>query len=52
VKGETSGATQALLRVEADCDRDALRFTVRQAPPGFCHEETWTCFGAARGSGR
>ena len=51
VKGETSGATQALLRVEADCDRDALRFTVRQAPPGFCHEETWTCFGAARGLG-
>ncbi|MBK9645167.1 MAG: phosphoribosyl-ATP diphosphatase [Deltaproteobacteria bacterium] len=51
VKGETSGATQALLRVEADCDRDALRFTVRQATPGFCHEETWTCFGAARGLG-
>ena len=51
VKGETSGATQALVRVEADCDRDALRFTVRQAPPGFCHEETWTCFGAARGLG-
>lgn len=51
VKGETSGATQALLRVEVDCDRDALRFTVRQAPPGFCHEETWTCFGPARGLG-
>ena len=29
-KGKTSGATQALLRVDLDCDRDALKFTVRQ----------------------
>lgn len=48
-KGETSGATQELLRVAVDCDRDALRFTVRQRPPGFCHEERWTCFGDAQG---
>jgi len=45
VKGETSGATQHLLRVDADCDRDALRFTVRQAGEGFCHRSTWTCWG-------
>ncbi|MGM0574587.1 MAG: phosphoribosyl-ATP diphosphatase [Myxococcota bacterium] len=45
VKGESSGATQDLLAVDADCDRDALRFTVRQAEPGFCHEDTWTCWG-------
>src|SRR5205823_13620123 len=31
IKGETSGATQELLRVDLDCDRDCLRFTVRQA---------------------
>ena len=51
VKGETSGATQDLLRVTADCDRDCLRFTVRQRGAGFCHEDTYTCFGAARGLG-
>jgi phosphoribosyl-AMP cyclohydrolase / phosphoribosyl-ATP pyrophosphohydrolase len=45
VKGETSGATQALLRIDLDCDRDALRFTVRQRPPGFCHLATRTCWG-------
>lgn len=45
IKGESSGATQALLRADLDCDRDALRFTVRQQPPGFCHESTWTCWG-------
>src|SRR5919106_2028313 len=37
IKGATSGATQELLRIEADCDRDCLRFTVRQRSPGFCH---------------
>jgi phosphoribosyl-ATP pyrophosphohydrolase len=47
-KGETSGAVQELLRVEADCDRDALRFTVRQQG-GFCHLETRSCWGADRG---
>lgn len=45
VKGEESGAGQDLLRVDVDCDRDALRFTVRQAGPGFCHRATPTCFG-------
>jgi phosphoribosyl-ATP pyrophosphohydrolase len=51
VKGETSGATQELLRVTADCDRDSLRFTVRQEPPGFCHLDTRTCFGPEHGLG-
>src|SRR5690606_8480486 len=44
-KGETSGATQELLGIALDCDRDCLRVTVKQTPPGFCHEETSTCWG-------
>jgi phosphoribosyl-ATP pyrophosphohydrolase len=51
VKGATSGATQELLRIAADCDRDSLRFTVRQQAPGFCHLATRTCFGADQGLG-
>lgn len=51
VKGETSGATQVLLRVTPDCDRDAVRFAVRQAPPGFCHAGTATCWGPDAGIG-
>ena len=49
VKGESSGATQELVRIEVDCDRDALRFVVRQAGSGFCHLGTNSCFGAGRG---
>lgn len=48
-KGETSGATQEVLSVRADCDRDALLFTVRQRGPGFCHNNTATCWGGHRG---
>jgi len=44
VKGETSGNTQLLLRVDLDCDRDALRFTVRQHGAGFCHLERRACW--------
>ena len=49
VKGATSGATQQLLRIDLDCDRDALRFTVRQGGAGFCHNDTWSCWGESRG---
>jgi phosphoribosyl-ATP pyrophosphohydrolase len=52
VKGETSGASQDLLRVDLDCDRDALRFMVRQREPGFCHRQTRTCWGEDAGLGR
>ncbi len=48
-KGRESGAVQELLRVDLDCDRDTLRFTVRQHGPGFCHLGCTTCWGPARG---
>jgi phosphoribosyl-ATP pyrophosphohydrolase/phosphoribosyl-AMP cyclohydrolase len=48
-KGESSGDSQDLLRIELDCDRDALRFTVRQHGSGFCHNGTRTCWGEDRG---
>jgi phosphoribosyl-ATP pyrophosphohydrolase len=51
-KGESSGAVQELVRIDPDCDRDALRFTVRQAPPGFCHMARHSCFGEDRGFAR
>lgn len=48
-KGESSGAVQELVRAELDCDRDCLRFIVRQRGAGFCHLERANCFGEARG---
>ena len=38
-----------MLRVDLDCDRDAIRFTVKQAGTGFCHLGTTTCWGPAEG---
>jgi len=48
IKGESSGATQQLLGIRMDCDRDCLQFRVTQLPPGFCHRNTYTCFGRQR----
>ncbi len=50
-KGATSGARQRVHRIDLDCDRDVLRFTVSQEGAGFCHLETATCWGAHRGLG-
>lgn len=51
-KGESSGDTQELVRISLDCDRDTLRFVVRQKGRGFCHLATATCFGEYRGLSR
>ncbi|KAJ3036224.1 trifunctional histidinol dehydrogenase [Rhizophlyctis rosea] len=48
-KGATSGATQQLVGISADCDGDTLRFVVVQKDPGFCHLNTRTCFGKDSG---
>ena len=50
-KGETSGAIQSLIDIAYDCDGDALRYRVIQQgnPPAFCHLNTRTCWGEARG---
>ncbi len=48
-KGESSGATQELVDIALDCDRDALRFRVRQAGAGFCHLDTRGCWGPDAG---
>jgi len=50
-KGEESGATQRLLSVEADCDRDSLCCVVEQEGSGFCHRGTERCFGAGSAQG-
>ncbi|KIY49284.1 hypothetical protein FISHEDRAFT_72624 [Fistulina hepatica ATCC 64428] len=48
-KGETSGATQDVLRIRLDCDNDALEFRVVQRGAGFCHLNRASCFGHLSG---
>jgi phosphoribosyl-AMP cyclohydrolase / phosphoribosyl-ATP pyrophosphohydrolase len=47
-KGETSGNTQAVVSLAADCDGDAVLARVRPAGPA-CHEGTRACFPGAWG---
>lgn len=46
IKGASSGNVQRVVRVDADCDRDALRVTVDQSGPGFCHRDSRSCFAS------
>ena len=43
VKGETSGHTQALVRLSFDCDKDCLLLQVEQVGPA-CHNNFRSCF--------
>lgn len=46
-KGETSGDTQRVIRIEVDCDADALIYHIEQSGTGACHRGTRSCFDAA-----
>jgi phosphoribosyl-ATP pyrophosphohydrolase/phosphoribosyl-AMP cyclohydrolase/histidinol dehydrogenase len=48
-KGETSGATQDVVRIHLDCDTDSLEFSVIQHGRGFCHLNRPSCFSDLNG---
>jgi phosphoribosyl-AMP cyclohydrolase len=43
-KGKTSGHTQEVVEILADCDQDALVLRVRQKGAGACHTGYRSCF--------
>jgi len=47
MKGENSGNVLKLVRLRADCDRDALLATAQPAGP-VCHTGAWSCFANNR----
>ena len=49
-KGETSGNFLQLVKIEEDCDGDALLVQVEPAGP-TCHRNTFSCFGSGEQAG-
>jgi len=47
MKGETSGHTLKVMRLRADCDRDAVLAVVEPAG-SVCHTGAWSCFSTGR----
>jgi len=47
MKGETSGNVLKLVKMRADCDRDAVLATAEPAGP-VCHTGAWSCFETDR----
>ena len=47
MKGETSGNVLKMIKIRADCDRDALLVTAQPAGP-VCHTGGWSCFTTER----
>jgi phosphoribosyl-ATP pyrophosphohydrolase/phosphoribosyl-AMP cyclohydrolase len=47
MKGETSGNVLKLIKMRADCDRDALLAVAEPAGP-VCHTGAWSCFATDR----
>jgi phosphoribosyl-AMP cyclohydrolase len=50
-KGATSGNTQKIVSLTADCDADALLVAVDQQGSGACHTGARTCFHHELGRG-
>jgi phosphoribosyl-ATP pyrophosphohydrolase/phosphoribosyl-AMP cyclohydrolase len=47
MKGENSGNVLKLIRLRADCDRDAILATAEPQGP-VCHTGAWSCFATGR----